>query len=222
MDGSGCHPSCASCSGGSGPNQCASCNPSGNGTLAGGVCTYTCTLAPSDDGMAWNYLGNGSTGMGNTMQTSDDGSSHYFSFLRFDVANGSCVVEGGKIPTGTTIATAKLTLHWESGCPSCARPHELRAVTESWNESSIAAGSGPGAGAIVTSTVTFPTSSPANVDLTGGSLVANVQSFLANPSTNYGWRFGQTPGTSNNASPYVWTTRENAGNAPRLVVTYHY
>ncbi|HSH39164.1 MAG TPA: PQQ-dependent sugar dehydrogenase [Chthoniobacterales bacterium] len=52
----------------------------------------------------------------------------------------------------------------------------------------------------------------------GGGLVADVQSWITNPDTNFGWVIVGDEVNASNAQRF--NTRENASNPPRLTVTY--
>ncbi|MFO0692879.1 MAG: DNRLRE domain-containing protein [Polyangiales bacterium] len=212
-----CDASCATCDG-AGATHCTSCRT--GGSLSNGQCTYTCTLTSAADGYSTNYLSNQSNGHGTSMATTNDGSTYNRSYVRFDVAGGTCA-EGGTIPAGSTILSASMQIVRLGGCGTCGTGHDLRRITTSWTEDTIPVGAGPSVSG--TQTTTFNAgASGATTSVTGGTMATDVQSFLDSSATNYGWRFTQTSGAANNADPYTWGTRENttAGNRPRLVVTY--
>jgi hypothetical protein len=199
-------------------SPCADGNAPGDRVCGGGVAT--CTLEAAADAAVDNYSGSHASGTAATMATGDDTVSHFYSFLRFDVASGACA-EGGTIPAGATIQSVTLALQQTASCPGCARPHRLERVTEAWSEATIAPGSGPGVSAAVSATFDA-LAGPGAVDVSGGSLAADVQSFLDAPAGNHGYRLGMVPGIANGASPYRWATRESATSAerPRLSITY--
>jgi hypothetical protein len=207
---------------GPGTSQCSTC--SGGYTLVNGtadVCTGTCTLVASADGEADNWAGNSSNGTDDEMRTTDDGVSHYYSMLKFDLQNGTCE-EGYSVPSGITVTSATITLTLTNRCGTCQHGHSLRRITAAWTEGTIPTNTGPSATSTVSASFTAPSSTPTAVNVSGGLLVSDIQGFINSPSTNQGWNLRQNSGVGNAAGPFRWATREHAtvSRRPRLVITY--
>jgi hypothetical protein len=149
------------------------------------------------------------------------------------------------IPAGATVTSATLTLN-ASKSNSASTVIELHKVTKNWGEGTSNAGDPGGGGATATTidatwkhtffnTQTWTilggdfagsgsaTSSFTGLGLrtwSGAGMVADVQSWLASPSSNFGWEL--IGDESQAASAFRFDTRENgtASFRPALSVTY--
>jgi len=189
------------------------------------------------------YEGNGSTANGSGSYLfvgrtgTTGGSSERRSLIAFDIT--------GSIPGGSTITEVSLDLTM-SRTSSGSQTIGLHRVLESWTEGPSDAGGQEGSGGTaVTGDVTwvhreFPDSEWSS---TGGSfaeagaaqtiagngaytfgstsqLVADVQSWLDDPSNNHGWALVmQSPGVGS-AKRFNSRQNGNAGSRPLLTVTY--
>lgn len=182
--------------------------------------TSTCTLTSTNDGYTKNYMGNTANGNGTTMYVADDGVSWHRSFVQFTVVGGTCA-EGGTLPASVTVQSATLRLYLKQACFGCGgRPYRLRKVNQAWTEGALAY---PGPTDLGSNSATFNAPSVDNtVDISGAQLTTDVQAFVNDGATNYGWKIEQNGGSSNNATPAGWGTHEDgtAGKHPKLVVVY--
>ena len=149
------------------------------------------------------------------------------------------------IPAGATVTDVKLILN-ASKSNSASTEISLHKVTKNWGEGTSNAGDPGGGGATATTndatwkhtffnTQTwtnlggdFAGSASATLTInglgsqtwTGPGLVADVQSWLASPSTNFGWEL--IGNESQSATAFRFDTRENgtASFRPALSVTY--
>jgi hypothetical protein len=156
--------------------------------------------------------------------------------LAFDVA--------GPVPAGSIITEVTLTLEMSKTIVG-ASTVELRRVTSDWGEGTSDAGDPGGGGAPATTddatwlhtffpsafwvteggdfsaTVTAAQSVGGNGPYTWGStpeMVADVQSWLDNPATNFGWLVMGDEAVSPSAKRF--NTRENTVGVPQLAITY--
>jgi hypothetical protein len=130
------------------------------------------------------------------------------SFLRFDNIFGA---SAGQIPTGVTITSATLKVNVTT--PVASALANVYPVTASWNESALTWNNRPSAGS---SSATF---SLATTGLKEISVTTQLQSWLANPTSNYGWKFD-----SNQSATAELASSEAISSAtrPLLEVSYHY
>ncbi len=158
--------------------------------------------------------------------------------LAFDIASA--------VPSNATITSAELQLHMSQTIagPVAVSMHR---VLESWGEGSSYASDGQGGGAPATamdatwihrSFPAAPWSTPGGdydpaasatimVDDSGGylfgttsALVADVQSFLANPTQNFGWLLRTDETTSPTAKRFATKEHPTPSSRPTLIVTF--
>ncbi len=200
----------------------------------------TATFSPSKDttiyGPASAVFSDLTNGKGENLFIGRSGDQRALrSLITFDLA--------GQIPPGATITAVTLTLpintpHTENR--STLRLHRLLA---DWGEGTVAAGTGGGAGAPATSGSatwrarvfnTAPWTTPGGdfagtasaaqavastspqISIAAPGLVADVQSWVANPATNFGWIMM----AENESDPAVRFGSREATPAPSLVVEF--
>ena len=180
-----------------------------------------------------------SNGAGQHMFAGTKGAGHSLrALVAFDVA--------GKVPAGMTLTAVKLRLNMSAANSSSAQTMILHRVLGDWGEgTTVASGGGGGGGPASTGGATwlhtfspdklwsrpggdFEATSSASIDVAGinayewGStdqMVADVQMWLNNPSSNHGWLL---MGNDNATSVKRFDTRENASeaNRPTLTLTF--
>lgn len=180
-----------------------------------------------------------SNGAGQGMFAGTKGTGHSVrAVVAFDVA--------GKVPAGMTLTAVKLRLNLSAASMNSAKTLGLHRVLTDWGEgSTVASGGGGGGGPAAAGGATwlhrffsdklwtrpggdFEASSSASIDVEGirayewGSsdqMVADVQMWLNNPSSNHGWLL---MGNDSVTSVKRFDTRENAseGNRPTLTLTF--
>ena len=180
-----------------------------------------------------------SNGAGQHMFAGTKGAGHLVRvLLAFDVA--------GKVPAGSTVTGVKLRLNMSGASAYSAQTMGLHRVLADWGEgSTVAPGGGGGGGAASIGGATwlhtsfsdqfwsgpggaFEATSSAAIDAEGirayewGStdqMVADVQMWLDNPSSNHGWLL---MGNDSATSVKRFDTRENASeaNRPTLTLTF--
>ena len=180
-----------------------------------------------------------SNGAGQHMFAGTKGAGHVVrGLVAFDVA--------GKVPAGMTLTAVKLRLNMSAASLNSAQTMGLHRVLADWGEgSTVASGGGGGGGPASNGGATwlhtffsaklwshpggdFETTSSASIDVAGinayewGStdqMVADVQMWLDNPSSNHGWLL---MGNDNATSAKRFDTRENSSeaNRPSLTLTF--
>ena len=180
-----------------------------------------------------------SNGAGQHMFAGTKGAGHLMRVLvAFDVA--------GKVPAGTTLTAVRLRLNMSGANSYSAQTMGLHRVLADWGEgSTVASGGGGGGGPASIGGATwlhrffldklwsrpggdFEATASASTDVEGirayewGStdqMVADVQMWLDNPSSNHGWVL---IGNDNATMVKRFDTRENASeaNRPRLTLTF--
>ena len=180
-----------------------------------------------------------SNGAGQHMFAGTKGAGHSVrALVAFDVA--------GKVPAGMTLTAVKLRLNMSAANSSSAQTMGLHRVLADWGEgSTVAPGGGGGGGAASTGGATwlhtsfsdkswsgpggdFEATSSAAIDVDGirgyewgstNQMVADVQMWLDNPSSNHGWVL---MGNDNPTMVKRFDTRENASeaNRPTLTLTF--
>ena len=180
-----------------------------------------------------------SNGAGQHMFAGTKGAGHAVrGVVAFDVA--------GKVPAGMTLTAVKLRLNMSAASLNSAQTIGLHRVLADWGEgNTIASGGGGGGGPAATGGATwlhtffadklwsrpgadFEATSSATIEVAGinayewGStdqMVADVQAWLDNPSSNHGWVL---MGNDNATSVKRFDTRENASeaNRPTLILTF--
>lgn len=195
--------------------------------------------AIADNTLYENATGAVSNGAGSAMfagRNAQSSNSRRRAVIRFDIA--------AALPVGATITGATLRLYQDSANNEL-RDVSMHRVLEAWGEGTSSGGSGGGSGAASTAGDAtwihsfFPgtawstaggaysgaSSAVASIGGTGywewssAGLVADVQSFLANPALNYGWLLRGDEAVASSAKRFL--TREAAVEfRPMLVVTY--
>jgi hypothetical protein len=151
------------------------------------------------------------------------------------------------IPPRSTITSATLTLSADK--QSGAGGVSFYRVSKDWGEGTSDAPSGEGKGAAATvgdatwnnafypsttwtnaggdfsatptATVSSVTLGAGGVVVSGANLVSDVQSFVNNSTTNFGWIIvGTNESATNNAQRFVSRNSSNTAAAPKLTVTY--
>lgn len=180
-----------------------------------------------------------SNGAGQHMFAGTKGAGHAVrAVVAFDVA--------GKVPAGMTLTGVKLRLNMSGASSYSAQTMGLHRVLADWGEgSTVAPGGGGGGGPTSIGGATwlhtffsdklwsrsggdFQATSSASIDVEGirayewGStdqMVADVQMWLDNPSSNHGWLL---MGNDNATMVKRFDTRENASevNRPTLTLTF--
>ncbi|HKQ49007.1 MAG TPA: DNRLRE domain-containing protein [Phycisphaerae bacterium] len=211
-------------------------------TSLGRQAVASATLAPSMDNTLYDDAeGDASNGGGSAMFAGRNSASTYSArraLLAFDVS--------AAIPTGSTIESVTLTL-FNDAANTSPQVISLHRIDQSWGEGTTIAGGGQGSGAPAApgdATWTHrlygsdlwttpggdfaPTASTFAIVAEEGfyswpstaSLVADVQSFLDNPSGNFGWIL---LGNENEASSSKrFATREAADPALRPILTIEF
>ncbi len=200
----------------------------------------TVTLNPSKDNTIYEHNTSNSNGAGEFLIAGTTGSPYFnHALIMFDIT--------GSIPAGAVIQTASLRLHL-AGTSGNSGPYkiELHKLQKNFGEGSSNAGPQAGQGAPATSNdATWlhnlfstslwtnpggdftPVSSAATV--VGGigfytwdsvAMITDIQNWLNNPSTNYGWLLKSNELSSFQAKKFE--SRENpvAANRPVLSITY--
>ncbi|MFN0141196.1 MAG: DNRLRE domain-containing protein [Pyrinomonadaceae bacterium] len=180
-----------------------------------------------------------SNGAGQAMFAGTKGAGHSLrALVAFDVA--------GKVPEGMTLTAVKLRLNLSAASSPSAQTTGLHRVLADWGEgSTVASGGGGGGGPASPGGATwlhtffpdklwsrpggdFEATSSASIEVEGlrsyewGStdqMVADVQTWLNNPSSNHGWLL---LGNDNVTSAKRFDTRENPSeaNRPTLTLTF--
>jgi hypothetical protein len=177
---------------------------------------------------AGQHMFAGTKGAGNSMRA----------LVAFDVA--------GKVPEGMTLTAVKVRLNMSAANSNSPQTVGLHRVLADWGEgSTVASGGGGGGGPASKDGATwlhtffpdkfwgrpggdFVATSSASVEVAGlrayewestDQLVADVQMWLDNPSSNHGWVL---MGNGNATVVKRFDTRENAGeaNRPSLTLTF--
>lgn len=202
--------------------------------------TTVSITADRDNTLYSTPSGSLSNGLGSAMFVGRTGSGRVVrGILHFDLST---------IPQGATVTDARLEMligFSASMGPQGPTSHSVHRVSQDWGEGSTLAPGGQGAGGgSTTDSVTwvhtfFPGSTWANqggdftamasasevvgtsgaVTLQSAGLSADVQSFVADPATNFGWVLKADDEVT---AARVYSTRENvvAANRPTLVVTF--
>lgn len=133
------------------------------------------------------------------------------SYIRFDLSKCNPAV-----PASATVVTATLRLN---AVAQVGRSIEAHRVTETWTENGISGGKGePDAAASPTATVL--------VNTTGAyfewDVRPDVASFIADQSSNHGWRLRDSVEVKSGSFQTVLASSENTDSAtrPQLVVFY--
>ena len=190
----------------------------------------TVTLSPAADVELRERSPSSNFGNGGTVVSGELGSNagqeRRRALLRFDLA--------GRLPARAVITSVVVQVK-VTKVPSGPQnsTFALRRVLQPWSEneaswntrlSSSTPWNSPGAGgfgdasAIASSTVAVA-GTGSYTFASNSSLVADVQTWLSNPETNFGWLLiSQGEGTAKTARHFG--AREDAGNAPRLVIDF--
>jgi len=157
--------------------------------------------------------------------------------IRFDLST---------LPAGAVVQAVTLRL-FVTRSNSGSVPIELHKLTSSWGEGTSTAGSGGGAGGTATSgsatwtwrtylatgwtnlggdfvaaprAVTAVTGAGAAYDWSSSAMVADVQSWLANPASNFGWLLLDPNAVQGGAKRFASREFATATQRPVLIVTY--
>jgi len=213
--------------------------PKPKGTLTSGTLTSVTLTSIKDATLYEDATGALSNGAGQGMFAGTKGAGHAVrGVVAFDVA--------GKVPAGMTLTGVKLRLNLSAASSSSAQAIGLHRVLADWGEgSTVASGGGGGGGPASPGGATwlhtflpdkfwsrpggdFEATSSASIEVAGilayewGStdqMVADVQMWLDNPSSNHGWLL---MGNDSATSVKRFDTRENASaaNRPSLTLTF--
>jgi glucose/arabinose dehydrogenase len=161
---------------------------------------------------------------------------------KFKIRRGLIAFDLSSIPANATVTAVTLTLTKSNGASSVS----LRKVLRDWGEGTSNSGNPGGGGAVAqpgdatwlynffsastwsaaggdisgTNSATAPTTAtiPATVSLSSAGMVADVQSWIANVASNFGWAVLGDEAT--NGSALRFNSRENTTSPPHLTVTY--
>jgi len=211
-------------------------------TIVKSLSTETVTLEPSQDAALYEGDGSLANGAGDYLFTgrteAQNDSAERRAVLAFELADA--------VPTGSTITSVSLEMTM-SKTISGAQTVELRRVLESWSEGpSHASGQEGGGAAAQGGDVTWVHRDYPDIEwsMVGGALsgtasgtqeisgngsytwsstpemVADVQSWLENPTGNYGWALVMP--SAGTGSSKRFNSRENATSSsrPQLTITY--
>lgn len=191
-----------------------------------------------DSSLINNFQGNAANGSGPLFAgaTGNRGPGAIRALLAFDIASN--------VPAGSTVTGVELMLNLDkAGSASGVEDYTLHKVEQDWGEGSSSSSSGTGAVPTTgdatwlhtfhaTDTwnnpggdfVSTPSAVQSIADLgavTWGStslLVADVQSWLDDPGTNFGWILIGDESVSGSSRRFH--SRESAANTPQLTVTF--
>lgn len=173
----------------------------------------TCTLTASGDSyVSEDVLSQDSNfGTATTLTVESSIAGDERSFATFDLV--SC-----GIPTGTDVVSATLKLYL-STAPTTSRTYDAHRVTQSWTETGVTWTNQPTvAGAATASTATGTTN---GVTLTW-SVTSDVQSFVDETASNFGWRVADNAEGSVVVLTGTFSAREHAtaSQRPALEVVF--
>ncbi len=144
-------------------------------------------------------------GSGKLMVVNSDAGGNRRVYLRFDLS---------AIPVNSTVQSATLSICVLTA-PKTARAYETHRVTEDWNETSVTWNDQPVTEPASGSSTSIPTS-PGCVTW---SVETDVQAWVSNSATNYGWRVNDGAENASKSVQTKFRTRENS-SGPTLSVTY--
>ena len=211
-------------------------------TLHTGASAATVTLTLSKDNtLSEDAQGDVSNGQGQFLFAGKTGDN-----ADFKIRRGLIAFDLTSIPRDAVITGVTLTMYLSRSSASAAAVNiSLHAATQDWGEGLSNAGSPGGDGApaqtgdatwrhrfFSTSSWTnvggdFRASASATTSVTtegrsyswvGGSLSGDVQAWVANPSSNFGWFIRGNETTNESAQRF--NSSENTANRPQLTVTY--
>jgi hypothetical protein len=197
----------------------------------------TVTLTADRDNTIYSESGTVSNGAGQHLFAGVTAQSTIRrALLHFDLSS---------IPAGAVINSATLTLHVNKQAAS-SQGVTLSRVDHDWGEGTSDAEQNEGAGTAAsagdvtwanslypasswanpggdfgTITVTIPTASPGINNITGEAIKADVESFINNPSINFGWIIKSSNETGS-ANALRFSSRENANTGQRPTLTINY
>jgi hypothetical protein len=166
-----------------------------------------------------------------TLETGTTGASAGFknsrALLRFDLA--------GNLPANALITSAALTLQLTKTAPGVTNLWEdLRRVSQPWSESLVtwtnrltppSSWSVPGGGApldyasVVTQSNLITTTLGPYTFASNSAMIADVQNWLVNPATNFGWvMISELQGVPTTECQFA--SRESGAGAPTLAIQY--
>jgi hypothetical protein len=175
----------------------------GSQTLTKGACTVT---AATDTYADEKTSGNNSAST--TLAVQPDNAKRQWAFISFDLSSCNLPTSGG-----ADSATLKI---YEATAPHTGQTLTLTPVLSSWPTNlPFATAQGLTYGTATASVATGTT----NGVLLNVTVTADVDTFIKNPTTTFGWRI------SNNAAPsaqdqVVLNSADAAANKPQLVISY--
>lgn len=203
------------------------------------VAQTTVTITADKDNTIYSESGNTSNGAGqNIFAGATGGGNVRRALIRFDLSS---------IPSGATVTAVTVTLNCNRLAASAAGVR-LHRLTADWGEGTSDASSNEGAGAPATTndatwtnrfhpstswaspggdfngtaSITQGSVALGTVNLTGGSLVADVQSFVTNAATNFGWAvLGSSESTMSTALRFASSENPATASRPQISVTYN-
>lgn len=205
-------------------------------TLCSASEAATVTISPVKDNTIFSELGNNSNGGGGLFigRTNPAGGIRR-TLVQFDIL--------GNIPAGAVIDSVSVSFVQNKIGPGLDANFELRKLTRTWGEGSVVGiGQGAAAGAgdatwnsaangstswttaggdfgSVSATTGFSSTNTTYTFSSTSALIADVQNWLNNPSTNFGWLIKATDEVAVNARELG--SREGPANQrPSLVINY--
>lgn len=182
-------------------------------TKAAAPGAQTCTIGASGDtyadGLATNSGSNFGTQSSMSVESNTFGNER--SFVVFDLS--SCA-----IPAATDVTSATLSLYLSSA-PSSSRTYAVRRVTAAWGETTLTWNDQPSVAGSNTGTTSTGTASGVTLSWT---VTADVQAFVSQTATNYGWRVADNSEGSLTSVRGIFSAREHGTSSqrPQLSVTY--
>ena len=172
--------------------------------------TSTCTISAAADGSVRSNQTGTNFGTDATLDVRSGNAARRL-FARFDLT--SCA-----IPASATVSIAILRLTL-SGVASGTRTLAAHRVTSAWTENALTWANQPSVAASASASTIVPTGAVAGATFIW-SVTSDVQSFVASPSGNHGWRVFDNAEGDNGANPRSFNSREAGTGVPQLVITY--
>jgi hypothetical protein len=205
------------------------------------ACADTVTLSCVRDNTLYDASGSVSNALGQTFFVGRNALAAFNrrrALVRFDVA--------GAIPPGSTITAATLALNMSQAGSPAAHAIELHVVLDDWGEGTSDAGASGGAGAPATigdatwayrfyNTATWPVSGGFFLPIvsasqsvgvegpytwSGAGVIADVQSWLDTPASNFGWLLRGNELTSQSVKRFDSREHVNPLARPSLTIEY--
>jgi xanthosine utilization system XapX-like protein len=194
------------------------------------TCTITATPATTTavtDTTARQGNANGNFGTVNTLTVSSANGANQRTYLRFDLT-----VCSPAIPATAIVRLATLRLYM-TAVPAACRVLDLFPATATWGETTLTWNNQPFGTTInnpptASRTGTFSVGTPAGCQnlaagyVTGGTVTADVASFVAGSVTNFGWMIRDDTEGSGTTRTATFSAKElaNVAQEPQLVITY--